>query len=780
MSDAVADIIALRALTAVDREDGQQRAVASITEQFMFLEGTGANVADDGKFVIKPNDIALGSDGRWYRVPFQISKNLLDALVHLTDADATLTLADGRRYRLPNATLTRHRTVTPSNAGVVAGDTITIFSEQKDGPDITFAEGPPKTITRSHGSWILDGFTSGMSITTTAPLNGAVPLVIANVPVTHTMLTVTGAVKNEGPVKARVEGKKLTDGIAAVSVDAHNALVVRNAAGTVILNIVTPGAYVAEFDGAAWTGKTPAGLQVFNVKDYGAIGDERIVINPTLFKQEAAAIQGAIDAAAAAGRDASRDGGVVYFPPGRYRTDGFPLILRRTLYVAPILYLGAGCRASTIQNGTGVGPLGDTFRVETIAENGDITHGGEQHSFQDLAIEAKHYCLIWDYGDTINPGTNPGVRFAPRFLRCFFSRRNSPGPCVRLSYPSRARFTEVCSIRRPTRPESLASRLCRVRCDVLPPRRRRTHSRPRRFRDESSRLPVRGCGISAWDFYNVVNLRVDNATNEGNDEVDAVFASPSVGRSPATTYPRQPRPADVTMTALRTFGAPDITFAHSMQPPSMLPRIRSPAQLGRGSRTTSDTAARSRSRTPSPTPRGTGARGDARPAVGRRDAGRGDEDGATGSGTSPTRLLRPTHLPDITFAEGPPKTITRADGSWIVDGLPAGCQSNYQPPLPIHPRCIHSSLTRTSLSLIPCSRSPVPWWTRARSRPESRAISGRPALRCANAGASTYATPTSRVDMPISAIKCVMASRSMRTAVTGGWRTCTAGCLPTS
>jgi hypothetical protein len=180
-ADAVADIIALRALTAVDREDRQQRAVASITEQFMFLEGTGANVVDDGKFVIKPNDIALGSDGRWYRVPFQISKNLLDTPVNLTDADATLTLAAGRRYRLPNATLTQHRTVTLSNAGVVAGDTITIFSEQKDGPDITFASGP-KTITRTNGSWIVDGFTSGMSITTTTLANGAVDqFVIENV-----------------------------------------------------------------------------------------------------------------------------------------------------------------------------------------------------------------------------------------------------------------------------------------------------------------------------------------------------------------------------------------------------------------------------------------------------------------------------------------------------------------------------------------------------------------------------------------------------------------------
>jgi hypothetical protein len=103
------------------------------------------------------------------------------------------------------------------------------------------------------------------------------------------VLKVTGAVEDKGPVKARVEGKKIPADpaeppvIAVVNADAHNALVVRNAAGTVILNIVTPGAYVAEFDGAAWTGKTPAGLQVFNVKDYGAIGDERIVNNPTLF-----------------------------------------------------------------------------------------------------------------------------------------------------------------------------------------------------------------------------------------------------------------------------------------------------------------------------------------------------------------------------------------------------------------------------------------------------------------------------------------------------------------
>ena len=56
---------------------------------------------------------------------------------------------------------------------------------------------------------------------------------------------------------------------------------------------------------ARWRGATPAGMQVFNVKDYGAVGNG--------VTDDATAIQAAINAAAVAG-------GIIYIPLGSYKT----------------------------------------------------------------------------------------------------------------------------------------------------------------------------------------------------------------------------------------------------------------------------------------------------------------------------------------------------------------------------------------------------------------------------------------------------------------------------
>lgn len=130
VADAVADLSALRAVSAVDREDRQERGVASITESFMFLASSGAGVADDGKFVVRPNDVSLGSAGRWYRMPYQLSRNMLDTPVALTNSSPTLLVGGGRRYVLPPATLTDARVVTLSTTGAATDDTITI--ERRD------------------------------------------------------------------------------------------------------------------------------------------------------------------------------------------------------------------------------------------------------------------------------------------------------------------------------------------------------------------------------------------------------------------------------------------------------------------------------------------------------------------------------------------------------------------------------------------------------------------------------------------------------------------------
>jgi hypothetical protein len=114
----------------------------------------------------------------------------------------------------------------------------------------------------------------------------------------------------------------------SATVAAYNSLIVKNASGAPILNVLRQGLYIAEFDGTQWRGATPAGMQVFNVKDYGAIGDENITVYDTA--RERAAVQQCIDAAATHARNPHYSGAVVYFPPGIYRIDGEALILRRT------------------------------------------------------------------------------------------------------------------------------------------------------------------------------------------------------------------------------------------------------------------------------------------------------------------------------------------------------------------------------------------------------------------------------------------------------------------
>jgi hypothetical protein len=185
------------------------------------------------------------------------------------------------------------------------------------------------------------------------------------------------------------------------TVAAYNSLIVRNASGAPILNILRQGLYIAEFDGAEWRGATPAGMQVFNVKDYGAIGDESITVYDTAAERKA--VQECIDAAATYARSIHSSGTVVYFPPGIYRTDGDALILRRTPYNSPMVYLGAGGNSVTLMNATGIGRAGDVARVESLQEGvlaaqalgrpgtDSYIWGGERHLFQDLCFSGKHY-----------------------------------------------------------------------------------------------------------------------------------------------------------------------------------------------------------------------------------------------------------------------------------------------------------------------------------------------------------------------------------------------------
>lgn len=61
---AVADLTALRAVTALT--DGLAATVTSPPSAWVYSLSSGAGFADDGKTVVKPGTVLLGSNGRWY------------------------------------------------------------------------------------------------------------------------------------------------------------------------------------------------------------------------------------------------------------------------------------------------------------------------------------------------------------------------------------------------------------------------------------------------------------------------------------------------------------------------------------------------------------------------------------------------------------------------------------------------------------------------------------------------------------------------------------------
>ncbi len=62
----VASIAELKAIIAADRVDNQSRAVGTPAQVWIYSSGTGANFASDDLTVVKPTDVLLSSNGRWY------------------------------------------------------------------------------------------------------------------------------------------------------------------------------------------------------------------------------------------------------------------------------------------------------------------------------------------------------------------------------------------------------------------------------------------------------------------------------------------------------------------------------------------------------------------------------------------------------------------------------------------------------------------------------------------------------------------------------------------
>ncbi len=62
----VADIAALKAVGASDRVDNQSRAVGSPAQVWIYSSGTGAGFASDDLTVVRPTDVLLANNGRWY------------------------------------------------------------------------------------------------------------------------------------------------------------------------------------------------------------------------------------------------------------------------------------------------------------------------------------------------------------------------------------------------------------------------------------------------------------------------------------------------------------------------------------------------------------------------------------------------------------------------------------------------------------------------------------------------------------------------------------------
>lgn len=62
----VANIAALKAVGASDRVDNQSRAVGSPAQVWIYSTSTGSGFASDDLTVVKPTDVLLASNGRWY------------------------------------------------------------------------------------------------------------------------------------------------------------------------------------------------------------------------------------------------------------------------------------------------------------------------------------------------------------------------------------------------------------------------------------------------------------------------------------------------------------------------------------------------------------------------------------------------------------------------------------------------------------------------------------------------------------------------------------------
>lgn len=178
----------------------------------------------------------------------------------------------------------------------------------------------------------------------------------------------------------------------------------------------SPGALYLQTDGAngtvVWfknsgsgnTGWRPlqSSLGVFNVKDYGAVGDGTT--------DDTTAIQAALDAAAAAG------GGVVEVPTGLYKftsslTVGEQITLRGRGYA---ISTGASNRAPAclLKNGTftGVDLTGASSGLEMIQVDGDTANGGD-----GIRI-ANQRCHLRDVSSTSHGGV--GVRIGITTTNC--------------------------------------------------------------------------------------------------------------------------------------------------------------------------------------------------------------------------------------------------------------------------------------------------------------------------------------------------------------------------
>ena len=465
---------------------------------------------------------------------------------------------------------------------------------------------------------------------------------------------------------------------------AYNSVVIRDEAGEEILNcpLSERKLYYAQFNGTKWVGETPTGLAVFNVKDYGAVGDEEYgVFNG---QKESQAIQRAIDAAAACCRATYHKGAVVFFPAGVYRIDGHPLILRRTLYNSPLTYMGAGYRSVSIVNATGIGENGDALRAETPTENPNILHGGEGHHFQDIDVIAKHYALIWDAGDEVEPGTHDGMRFGPKVTRCHFSRPGTPGPAVRIRTCSRAKFLECTFDPGNVVPGCIGLEVVRGSFSMYACKGGGSLVRAR----DGGEVSLIGCrcegsqAVPAWNFYNIAGLHIANATNEGNDEADACFLFEECRQvtcdnlSPAVTR------SYIVLTALKQItGTPTLTFSHTPAVGDLSSSIYTVAEnkivRDEGSWFEDYIGYGGKLRVPG----ATGANGE---LLTIREVTHKEiwvketltpevVPNATGTATFAIGLFNPNALPGIWF-DAATQTIHREDGSWEDDGFLFGQQ----------------------------------------------------------------------------------------------------------